>query len=213
MKRSDGEIVADDQEQADILNQFYASVFTKSHKNVPSVERRAGPELTEIAITEEDVREAMGAIKEGSAPGPDGLSTRLLIGLKEELVKPLTILFRKSMEDARIPDEWRDAIVTPIFKKGKKTEPGNYRPVSLTSVFGKTLERIVKKHLVQFIEGNALLRDTQHGFRPGRSVQTNLTDFLNQPTKWTDEGRLFDVLYLDFQKAFDKVDHQRLTVK
>ena len=130
------------------------------------------PELTDVAVTESDVREALEEIKEGSAPGPDRISTKLIQELKEELLKPLTILFRKSMQEAKIPDEWRDAIVSPIFKKGSKTEPGNYRPVSLISVFGKTLERIVKKRLVQHIETNSLLRDTQHGFRTGRSAQS-----------------------------------------
>ena len=129
------------------------------------------PELTDVAVTESDVREALEEIKEGSAPGPDRISTKLIQELKEELLKPLTILFRKSMQEAKIPDKWRDAIVSPIFKKGSKTEPGNYRPVSLISVFGKTLERIVKKRLVQHIETNSLLRDTQHGFRTGRSAQ------------------------------------------
>ena len=164
-------------------------------------------ELTDIAVMEEDVREELEEIKEGSTPGPDGIFTKLIQELKEELVQPLTILFRKSMQEAKIPDKWRDAIMSPIFKKGSKTEPGNYRPVSLTSVFGKTLERIVKKWLVQHIETNSLLRDTQHGFRTVRSAQTNLIDFLNMTTKWMDERKLFDVLYLNFQKAFNKFNH------
>ena len=133
--------------------------------------------------------------------------------MKEELVNPLTILFRNSLETTKIPDEWRDAIVSPIFKKGKMTEPGNYRPVSLISVFGKTLERIAKKYLVQHIESNGLLRNTQHGFRTGRSAQTNLIDFFNTATKWMDKGESFDVLYLNFSKAFDVVDHERLMIK
>ena len=85
--------------------------------------------------------------------------------------------------------------------------------MSLTSVFGKMLERIIKNRIVSHIEGNNILRNTQHGFRPGRSPQTNLTEFLDKATQWMDEGKLFDVLYLDFQKAFNKVDHKRLMVK
>ena len=158
-------------------------MFTKSKKSVPVVEKKEVPEITDVEIAEEDVREALDLIRDGSAPGPDGIPTKLILGLKKELIKPLTILFRKSVRDARIPDQWRDAVVTPIFKKGKKTDPGNYRPVSLTSVFGKTLERIVKKRLVAHIEDNGLLRNTQHGFRTGRSPQTNLTEFLDKATK------------------------------
>ena len=170
-------------------------------------------EVTDLPIAEEDVIEALSKIREGSAPGPEGISTKLILGLKDELVEPLTIFFRKSISESRIPDEWRDAVVTPIFKKGTKTDPGNYRPVSLTSVFCKTLERIVKKRVDKHVEDNGLIRNTQHGFRTGRSPQTNLTEFLDKATEWMDEGKSFDVLYLDFQKAFDKVDHQRLKVK
>ena len=75
----------------------------------------------------------MGENKDGSAPGPDGITTKVILELNEELVQPLIILFGASLETARIAEEWRDAIVSPIFKKGKKTEPSNYRPVSLTS--------------------------------------------------------------------------------
>ena len=111
-------------------------------------------EVTDLPIAEEDVIEALSKIREGSAPGPEGISTKLILGLKDELVKPLTIFFRKSISESRIPDEWRDAVVTLIFKKGTKTDPGNNRPVSLTSVFCKTLERIVKKQVVKHVEDN-----------------------------------------------------------
>ena len=213
LKRENGEIVADASEKAEMLNSFFSSVFVRSTKEVPIIEKKTVPEINSIEVEEEDVREALGAIKDGSAPGPDGISTKVILELKEELVQPLTALFRASLETAKIPDEWRDAIVSPIYKKGKKTEPNNYRPVSLTSVFGKTLEKIVKKNLVRHIKTNNLLRSTQHGFRPGRSPQTNLIDFFNIATKWMDEGKSFDVLYLDFSKAFDVVDHERLMVK
>ena len=105
-------------------------------------------------------------------------------------------------------------LVTPIYKqKGSKSEPGNYRPVSLTNIVGKLMERIVKNEMTQFIESNKLLSESQHGFRSGRSVTTNMTAFFNQTTRWMDEGRSFDVLYLDFAKAFDKVCHRRLLLK
>ena len=138
LKRDDGEIVVDNKEQAEILNKYYASVFTKSKKSVPMINKRTVPELTDIAITKKDVLESLGEIRDSSASGPDGISTKLILEMKEELAKPLTILFRKSLQEARIPDEWRDAVITHIYKKGRKTETGNYRPVSLTSVFGKT---------------------------------------------------------------------------
>ena len=117
------------------------------------------------------------------------------------------------MEEGRIPDDWRLANVTPIFKKGKKGDPGNYRPVNLTNVIGKVMERVVKGNLTNFIERNNLISNSQHGFRAGRSPQTNLIEFMNVTTKWLDDEERFDVIYLDFSKAFDKVCHSRLMVK
>ena len=99
---------------------------------------------------------------------------------------PLKILFRRSMEAGTIPDEWRLAEVTPIFKKGSKADPANYRPVSLTVIIGKMMERLVKDAMMRHVESQGLLCDAQHGFRSGRSPQTNLIEFLNVTTKWID---------------------------
>ena len=85
--------------------------------------------------------------------------------------------------------------------------------MSLTNVIGKLMERVVKKNLTDYIENKGILANSQHGFRSGRSVQSNLVEFLNTATKWLDDGKSFDVLYLDFSKAFDKVSHKRLMVK
>ena len=169
--------------------------------------------LNDIRITADSVKEAIDKLKEYSAPGPDNIPPKVVKELKEELITPLTILFQISMKSGKIPDDWREANVTPLFKKGKKADPGNYRPVSLTNVIGKTMERVVKEALTKYIESNKLLSDSQHGFRSGRSTQTNLLEYLNTTTKWLDEGKNFDVIYCDFAKAFDKVCFKRLSVK
>jgi hypothetical protein len=103
--------------------------------------------------------------------------------------------------------------VTAIFKKGKKSDPGNYRPVSLTSNVGKILERIIKEDMVDFLENNFIIGKSQHGFRNKRSCLTNLLEFMEKVAEMLDKGEPVDVIYLDFQKAFDKVPHQRLLAK
>ena len=167
----------------------------------------------EVSIDREVVLRIIGNLKENSAAGPDGIPPRVLKEIQNEIAEPLTILFRKSMDDGQIPDEWRDAVVTPIFKKGKKTDPANYRPVSLTNVTGKIMERIVKETIMNHMEGHRLIAEEQHGFRSGRSVMTNIIEFNNVTTKWLDDGKSYDVLYLDFAKAFDVVCHRRLMMK
>ena len=101
----------------------------------------------------------------------------------------------------------------PIYKKGPKGDPANYRPVSLTSVPCKILESLVKDNIMKHLQENHLIRDTQHGFISGRSCTTNLVSFMEKLTKLTDRGKAADVIYLDFAKAFDKVPRERLLAK
>ena len=91
--------------------------------------------------------------------------------------------------------------------------PGNYRPVSLTSVSCKLFETLVRDALMGHLKSNGLIRDSQHGFMPGRSCCTNLLEFFEEVTKAVDGGRPFDVVFLDFAKAFDKVPTERLLKK
>ena len=109
--------------------------------------------------------------------------------------------------------DWKLANVTPLFKKGDKSNPGNYRQISLTSVVCKLMESILRDKIVEFLEKNNIIKDSQHGFRNKRSCLTNLLDFLHDIYEMYEEGRAVDIIYLDFQKAFDKVPHQRLLNK
>ena len=101
----------------------------------------------------------------------------------------------------------------PIFKKGGKTDAGNYRPVTLTCVVCKVMESVLKDAIVEHLTTNRLIRDSQHGFMAGRSCLTNLLEYLEALTKWLDEGAPVDVVYRDFAKASDKVPTERLMEK
>ena len=103
--------------------------------------------------------------------------------------------------------------MTPIFKKGSKGSPGNYRPVSLTCVLCKVMKSILRDAIVQHLEQYSLLRKSQHGFMAGKSTLSNLLEYLEDLTRLVDEGHAVDIVYLDFAKAFDKVPHMRLMRK
>ena len=109
--------------------------------------------------------------------------------------------------------ERKEANIIPLFKKGSRNKSVNYRPVSLTSVICKLLETIIRDHMMDFLVKHKLINPSQHGFLKARSCLTNLLCFFEEITKWVDEGSPVDVIYLDFQKAFDKVPHQRLILK
>ena len=133
--------------------------------------------------------------------------------LSKQLSCPLGILFRRTLDEGTVPDDWREVNVTPLYKKGNKSTPGNYRPVSLTSVVCKLLESIIKDAIMEHLEQHKLLEVSQRGFLPGRSCLTNLLAYLENVTKHVDSGLPVDTLYLDFAKVFDKVPRRRLLMK
>ena len=211
-----GEHTEDEIIMADILNNFFASVFTieDTSGNQPTPKNLNNDNhLNTCVFRESDVLLAINNLKTNKTPGPDKISPRILKEVKDEIANALTILFNKSLITGKVPDEWKLANVTPIFKKGNKSQPGNYRPISLTSVVGKLMESIIRDKTVEYLEKNAIIKDSQHGFRNKRSCLTNLLDFFNDVFKMYDNSKAVDVIYLDFQKAFDKVPHKRLISK
>ena len=210
----DGDLVVNPKDQSNALNDYFSSVFTRCNVESPQMEQPTGiGSIENVAITEESIKNEIGRLKQFSAPGPDDVTNRILIELCTEIAKPLATLFTKSFDEGKIPDDWRLSNVTPVYKqKGSKSEPGNYRPVSLTSNVCKLMEKLVNRALCTHLE-SGVLNNTQHGFRKGRSCQTNLIEFFDKVTQWTDAGDSVDVLFLDFRKAFDKVDHSRMMVK
>jgi len=112
-----------------------------------------------------------------------------------------------------VPADWRKSSVTPVFKKDKKDDPGNYRPVNLTSIPGKMIEQLILEVVIKQVGEKKVIRSSQHGFTKGKSCLTNLIAFYDDMTIWVDEGRAVDVVYLDFSKAFDTVSHNNLLGK
>ena len=216
LKNENGELVIDPKEQADLLNRNYVGVFTvPDNEDVEELPCLVEEEdkLVGVEYTEEKVIKVIDSLRREAGGGPDEIPPRVLKEVGQAIAKPLVMLFTKSLEEKKIPDEWRDSYVVPIFKGGSKFGPKNYRPVNLTISIMKVKEAMDREEIVGHIERHELLSMSQHGFLRGRSCVTNLIEFQNKLTKWLDDGMPFDVFWLDFAKAFDKVDHRRLMVK
>ena len=216
LKDEQGRIISGDKEMAEIMNKFFTSVYTiEDLQDIPRVPifYRGMEPLRKIKITVERVREKIRKLNACKSPGPDGLYPREIKEVGNEIAPHFCDIYKSSMEQKRAVADWKLQNITPLFKKGSKDNPGNYRPVSLTSVPGKMLESIIAEDITQHLESNNLILDSQHGFRKGRSCLTNLLEFFHEMFSLYDKSRAIDILYLDFKKAFDKVPHKRLMAK
>ena len=149
-------------------------------------------------------------MKKSVSQTPDGIPSYYIYRTASQLSKPLSILFNYSISTGQVPEIWKKALVTPIYKKGSKNDPKNYRPISLTSSVCRLLERIIHNLMLTHLQIHNIISPAQHGFLPRRSTQTQQIDFLNQLTSFHDQQIQAEVIYLDFSKAFDKVSHLNL---
>ena len=218
LEDSAGNIISQGFLMAEDLNGYFSSVFTKEDiSSLPVADAKfQGAKsyyLGPLVVTPELVAKKLKAMKDNKSPGVDGIPPKLLMETVEQISIPLARVFNLSLKEGVVPFEWKEANIIPLFKKGSRNKSENYRPVSLTSVICKLLERLIKDHMVDFLIKHKLLNSSQHGFLKARSCLTNMLCFLEEITKWIDVGSPVDIIYLDFQKAFDKVPHQRLLLK
>ena len=213
LRKSDGTYTKNDKEAADALKDQYFSVFTKERTdNLPDITAKTlkTDKITNFNIEEAEVLKLLKNLEVNKSPGLDQIHPRVLKEAADILAHPLTLIYKKSVQTGQLPRNWLDAVITPIFKKDNKTLPENYRPVSLTSLICKILERIITIQLLRHLKENELDCLAQHGFVKNKSVTTNLLEALNIWTEALFHNLPVDVLYLDYSKAFDTVPHQRL---
>ena len=215
LERKDKSRTSDDQEKAELLNDYFKEAFTEEDTaNLPNIpNKNLDSHLSNIDITEDMVYKKLSGLNPNKSAGPDGIQAVIIKELSKELTKPLTILFKKSINTGKLPNGWKKAHVTPIHKKDSKHNPGNYRAVCLTVLVCKVLESIVKDFTMGHLTKHNLISEHQHGFLKGRTTDTNLIETLDYWIHMLNEGENLDVVYCDFRKAFDSVPHERLMLK
>ncbi len=193
-------------QKAEFLSKTFSSVFTKENlNNIPSINKHVGYNIEPLVISTNGVAAQLQALNPNKSTGADQIPPWFMKEHANVIAPVLTNIFQESINSGVVPQGWKNANVTAVFKKGKKTDPSNYRPISLTSVASKVLEHIVHSHIMKFFEEHSILTDMQHGFRAKRSTTTQLIHVIHEMSKSIDENATVHAVILDFEKAFDKV--------
>ena len=195
--------------KADAFNKYFASIFRPASPSSPIVSPSLSSQnnLESITVSTEEVSYLLLNLLTVKATGPDGISARLLKECSNEIAPSLTALFNKSLSLGKVPQEWKEANVVPVPKKGDIHEISNYRPISLLSLVSKLLEQVVHIHVSEFVQSS------QNGFRRKRSCATQLLRVFHDVGMALDSGKEADMIYLDFSKAFASVSHPKLLFK
>lgn len=204
-------VLTDPREVAEVFNEYFQSVFSTSDPLNGAVCENGDCGVIQISL--EGVTELLLRLDPKKSTGPDDIPSAFLRRYATLLARFLVVILQKSVSSGAIPDDWRIARVTPVYKKGNRLNFCNYRPISLTCHCCKLLEHIIAKYLNNFLQSQNILTEHQHGFRRGLSTTTQLLTTINEFAKALDAGSQVDVIFFDLSKAFDKVPHKKLINK
>ena len=212
---SDGSSAKTASEKADLLNTFFAKQTELAGSSSSTPDLSATPKNTKtfqtLSCTPSDVFEVVSSLKIGKASGLDGLPSRLLRLCAKGISTSLSALFNLSFRTSTFPSSWKTALVVPVFKKGDRNTPSNYRPIALLPIVSKVLERIVYNRLARFL--TPWLSKNQSGFRKKDGTVYQLTRIVQEWSNAVDEGRYVASVFFDLSKAFDRVWHDGLLAK
>ncbi len=191
-------------EQANMFNKFFSDQFSSASNYDIDIDFYDDGKF-DIDFDHRTVRKLLSNINSNKAHGPDGIHGQILKKCAVSLAFPLSKLFKLSYNMGQLPSEWKTANVVPVHKKGSKSDVENYRPISLTCLVVKTFERFIKEELLHHV--SHLLDPKQHGFLANKSCTTNMVGFCDKLALALNDKLRTDVVYFDFSKAFDSVNH------
>ena len=214
---NDGAIKTDSKQIADILQEQFVSTFSDplnpDKKVPPSINVSPGQSLSDVNLSLSDMVTAIDEIDINSSCPDFSIPAPVLKNCKNELAVPMLSMWTESLKCGIVPTFYKKQVIAPVFKKGSRATAENYRPISLTAHEVKVFERVLRNRIVDFLEDNSLISCKQHGFRKGKSCLTQLLKHYDNILSNLLQNNETDTIFLDFSKAFDKVDHQVLLQK
>jgi len=187
--------------------------YSKEENRSVEFDRVTSSISPKVEILSSDIEKRLARLDGSKSLGVDNVHPHVLKNCASSLKTPLEIIFRKSLTTGEVPNLWRRANITPLFKSGGRNIMSNYRPVSLTSIVCKIMEGIVKDNVTTHLMMHKLVSTNQHGFVKRRNCTTNLLEAMDYITYHISQGTPVDIFYADFAKAFDKVPHKKLIAK
>ena len=211
----DGEIEADDGKIAEAFSNQFESVFIDDNGALPAlIDINCNNIPDDVCFSVGQISNVLHHLKSGSSPGMDGIPALFLKNLSVPLSVPLQVIFQQSFDQGVLPEDWLKAKIRPIYKNnGCRTNAVSYRPISLTSICCKVMERILKGFLLNHLSKNSIITPAQHGFLAKKSTETQLLECVNDWTGSLNRRENVDVFYMDISKAFDVVSHPKLLYK
>ena len=188
------------------LNQQYVSIFSKEEEDIPSKGVRSHPPMKNLNISKEGVTKLLKELNMNTASGPDKISLKVLNTLADDVAPHLTSIFTTFLETGRIPNQWKTALITSIFKKGDQNNTANYWPVSLTSICYNVCEDIIPKSIMQHLEDHGLLIDSNTV--SGQSAHAQLLTLVKL-LQGVATGKQYNLAIMGFSRAFDVVPHMQ----
>jgi hypothetical protein len=215
LKDANGISLSDDMSKAERLSEYFASTFTEDNHILPQVSRKVNDniELNNVDFRSDLVYKHLRNLNVKTSSGPDLLPALLFKNLARSLSFPLSLLFSKLFLMSALPDIWKTAIITPIYKKGPSSDASNYRPISLTCIMCKLMESVIKDALLVYLLKHGFINKQQHGFISKRSTCSQLLECINDWSVSLSHKQSTDAAYIDFRRAFDSVVHSKLYVK
>jgi hypothetical protein len=202
---------------ADLLAENFSGIFIRN-ENITHFDTGTDAvyivaKTENIEVSKVSIEEKLATLDETKAMGVDNIPAIVLKNCAKEFAKPLELLFNKSLQEKSLPKVWKSAVITPIFKKGDKSNPSNYRPISVVPIIAKVLESIVLEALQAHLDAEGWKDHSQHGFVKRRSTSTNFMTFYKDVFSYLDNKTPVDIIYIDFEKTFDTVNHELLLQK